>query len=321
MRELRLVAVSDDGSHLVVRSNEPDGEQFRLPLDERLRAAVRRDVPRVSQLEIRRESSLTPREIQARLRAGESPEDVAHAAGVSVERVTRFEGPVLAERQRRVEEARAATPHRPGGSPHEPLGDLAEAFLARERVDPESVAWDACLGEDGTWLVLLSYRVGDRTRSARWSWDVGRHHLAPLDKGAEIIAQPPPDPSPLPRLAPVVTAAPAVHDPWAPEGTSEPTPTLLVEDELSELGRRAAAPEAVRLPPTAAAADPPAAAVSEQPAAADDVPAVAEVPTVEDELTHDVGTAEPTRAGGPRSARRASVPSWDDILLGTRPQP
>src|SRR5659263_695795 len=111
MRELRLVAVSDDGSHLVVRSNEPDGEQFRLPLDERLRAAVRRDVPRLSQLEIRRESSLTPREIQARLRAGESPEDVAHAAGVPVERVTRFEGPVLAERQRRVEEARAATPH------------------------------------------------------------------------------------------------------------------------------------------------------------------------------------------------------------------
>src|SRR5450759_1817170 len=98
MRELRLVAVSDDGSHLVVRSNEPDGEQFRLPLDERLRAAVRRDVPRLSQLEIRRESSLTPREIQARLRAGESPEDVAQAAGVPVERVTRFEGPVLAER-------------------------------------------------------------------------------------------------------------------------------------------------------------------------------------------------------------------------------
>ena len=321
MRELRLVAVSDDGSHLVVRSNEPDGEQFRLPLDERLRAAVRRDVPRLSQLEIRRESSLTPREIQARLRAGESPEDVAQAAGVPVDRVTRFEGPVLAERQRRVEEARAATPHRPGGSPYEPLGDLAEAFLTRERVDPASVAWDACLGEEGTWLVLLSYRVGDRTRSARWSWDVGRHHLAPLDKGAEIIAQPPPDPSPLPRLAPVVTAAPAVHDPWAPEGTSEPTPTLLVEDELSELGRRAAAPEAVRLPPTAAAADPPAAAVSEQPAAADDVAAVAEVPTVEDELTPDVGTAEPTRAGGPRSARRASVPSWDDILLGTRPQP
>lgn len=111
-----------------------------------------------------------------------------------------------------------------------------------------------------------------------------------------------------------------MHDPWAAEGTSEPTPTLLVEDELSELGRRATA-EAVSRPPTATAADPPAAAVSEQPAAADDVPAVAEVPTVEDELTHDVGTAEPTRAGGPRSARRASVPSWDDILLGTRPQP
>ncbi len=45
------------------------------------------------------ESALTPREIQARIRGGESLEEVAQAAGVYVEQIDAYAGPVLAERE------------------------------------------------------------------------------------------------------------------------------------------------------------------------------------------------------------------------------
>ena len=43
MRDLRLIGVHEDGLHLLVSDSE--GERFRVPLDEPLRAAVRRDRP------------------------------------------------------------------------------------------------------------------------------------------------------------------------------------------------------------------------------------------------------------------------------------
>ena len=41
------------------------------------------------------ESALTPREIQARIRGGESLEEVAQAACVSFEQIDAYAGPVL----------------------------------------------------------------------------------------------------------------------------------------------------------------------------------------------------------------------------------
>ena len=44
------------------------------------------------------DSALRPRDIQARIRAGASPEQVAEAAGVPIERIDAFAAPVIAER-------------------------------------------------------------------------------------------------------------------------------------------------------------------------------------------------------------------------------
>ena len=82
MPDLRLVAVSEDGAHLVLRGE--DGKKYTLPVDERLRAAVRGDRIRLGQIEIEMESQLRPRDIQARIRAGATAEEVAVAAGLSV---------------------------------------------------------------------------------------------------------------------------------------------------------------------------------------------------------------------------------------------
>ncbi len=81
MPELRVVAVSNDGTRLVLKA--ADSTEYTLPIDERLRAAVRGDRPRLGQIEIEVESHLRPRDIQARIRAGASAEEVAQLAGFS----------------------------------------------------------------------------------------------------------------------------------------------------------------------------------------------------------------------------------------------
>src|SRR6476659_1950499 len=97
MRELRLIGVHEDGQHLLLSDSE--GERYRVGLDEALRAAARRDRPRLGQLQIEIDGGMRPREVQALIRAGFSAEEVAERAGWAVEKVGRYEGPILAERE------------------------------------------------------------------------------------------------------------------------------------------------------------------------------------------------------------------------------
>ena len=55
-------------------------ERFTVPADEQLRAAARGDLTRLGQISIELESQLRPREIQARIRAGQRREKFAHSA-------------------------------------------------------------------------------------------------------------------------------------------------------------------------------------------------------------------------------------------------
>ena len=85
MRELHVVAVSEDGRHIVLAGTKGATKGgFRVALDARLLAAVRGELPRPGEPEVR-PSTLTPREIQDRLRAGESEEQIARSAGVPVD--------------------------------------------------------------------------------------------------------------------------------------------------------------------------------------------------------------------------------------------
>src|SRR5690606_26037119 len=97
MQELRLVAVSEAGTYLVLAS-AGRGTRFMLPVDDRHRAAVRGQFSRVGQYEIEVVNPSRPEEIQARRGAGETAESIAQAAGIAVGRVRWFESPVLQER-------------------------------------------------------------------------------------------------------------------------------------------------------------------------------------------------------------------------------
>ena len=85
-------------------------------VDEPLRAAVRHDRPRLGQQQVEADGGLRPRDVQALIRAGSSAEEVAERSGWSVEKVRRYEGPIVAEREhvaglsRGVRRASAAAP-------------------------------------------------------------------------------------------------------------------------------------------------------------------------------------------------------------------
>ena len=141
MQELRFVAVSEDGRYAVL-AVPGRSARFTLPIDERLRAVALGQTSRLAQYEIEVESPLRPKEIQARIRAGETAEEIADAAGIPVERVRWFEGPVLGERAYIAQQAQAASVRRPGDSsgPGPRLADIVPSRLKAAGADPDGRA-------------------------------------------------------------------------------------------------------------------------------------------------------------------------------------
>jgi len=187
MQDLTLVGVHDDGEHLVLST--PDGQKYRLLVDDPLRAAVRLDRARLGQLQIQGEGRLRPRDIQARIRAGQTAEEVAASAGVPVEHVRRFEGPVLAEREFVVRQAQAVRVRHGARGASASLGELVGERLTARAVDEEAQNWDAWRGDDGVWVVSLTFSAGGRERQARWSYDAQLRHVTPRDDEARWLTE------------------------------------------------------------------------------------------------------------------------------------
>jgi hypothetical protein len=190
MHDLRLVGVHDDGEHLVL--GDADGQRFLLSVDEALRAAVRRDRAHLGQLQIEMGGGLRPAEVQARVRAGATAEDVAAACGWPVDRVRRYEGPVLAEREHVAEMARAVT-LRGRGKDQVTLGIEVGRRLAGRGVDPDAVSWDSWRTDDAPWTVVLTFPAGGRTRQARWHFDAAARTVTPADDEARWLSEQAPE--------------------------------------------------------------------------------------------------------------------------------
>ena len=162
-----------------------------LPIDDRLRAVARGQFSRLAQYEIEVENPLRPKEIQARIRAGETVEEIADAAGIPVERVRWFEGPVLAERGYVAEQAQRASVRRQGDSAPGPrLGEVVAERLTELGADPEDAQWDSRKHGDGSWQVQLAFRAGGRLHIAEWLFDPRRRHVSPADDNAERLSLP-----------------------------------------------------------------------------------------------------------------------------------
>ncbi|MDA0567086.1 DUF3071 domain-containing protein, partial [Streptomonospora sp. S1-112] len=184
MQELRLVAVSEDGTYLVLAS-AGRGTRFMLPVDDRLRAAVRGQFSRLGQYEIEVENPLRPKEIQARIRSGETAEAIAEHAGIPIERVRWFESPVLQEREYIAQQAQRATVRRQGESAPGPvLGDLVAERIGAHQLENGDAVWDSWKREDNNWQLKLAYLVAGEERVAHWVYEPRRRSVTPADDEA-----------------------------------------------------------------------------------------------------------------------------------------
>lgn len=191
MQDLRLIGVHEDGLHLLLAG--ADGERFRVPLDDALRVAARRDRPRLGQLQIEIDGGLRPRDVQAMVRGGASAEEVAERSGWSVEKVRKYEGPILAERAHVADLARQVRLRARGGSGGDRAPTLAVRVGERMRargVDPDANAWDAWRSPDGgRWTVVLTFAAGGRQRQASWGFDLVSRTVDAVDDEARWLSE------------------------------------------------------------------------------------------------------------------------------------
>jgi len=204
MQHLTPVGLSKDGKSLVLVS--ASGEEYAVPVDHRLRAALRGDHARLGQLEMKMESALRPRDIQARIRGGESAEDVAAAAQTTVEAIMGFAAPVLAERAHVAVSAQKSSIRRRSTEASTAAGTLDQAartHLSTMGVRADDVEWDAWRREDGRWTLIAQYAVAG-TRHPQltellpgdlvfWSDDgraSGIHHVAIYIGDGNVVQAP-----------------------------------------------------------------------------------------------------------------------------------
>jgi hypothetical protein len=244
MRALRVVGIGEAG--VVVLEDPERRERFTVEADERLQAAARGDLTRLGQIAIEVESQLRPREIQARIRAGASVAQLAADAGMPEDRVERFAYPVLLERSRTAELARAAHPIRADGPDERTLGEVVEYTFASRGQNYTEASWDSWRGEDGRWVVALSWQAGRSEIRAHWAYHPGAHGgtVTALDEHASDLVEGLPA-RPLRPVGPVIdlesgaeqgaggTAANPPAEPAAEQAQSgvEPSPQRTADGE------------------------------------------------------------------------------------------
>jgi len=325
VRQLQVVGLADDASSVILE-DPVRHERFHVVCDERLRAAARADVRRLDQMEIETTSPLRPRDIQARVRAGETPEQVAATAGVSASQVERFAYPVLLERSRVAELAARAHPLRGDRPDPRTLGEIASTTFAARGQDYNEALWDAWKGENSGWVVALAWRAGRSDNVAHWTFRPGPSGgtLAARDAAAHEIAgsEPPSGPrradgrssrtAPELPLDAFIQGAPGVDEQRADAveaaHTEDDVPDALVANGEDLPLPSSPAPREPREPREPR--DRPHRPGRNRPAP----PTPGAAPALSDESGDPGDEASSRRA----KRRHPIVPSWEDVLLGVR---
>ena len=260
------------------------------------------------------ESSLTPRDIQTRIRRGESPDEVAVVAGVPVEQIIGFATPVLAEREYMCEQARKTPIRRKhvGGS-GVLLGTLVDEVVAAGGDSPDSVHWDSWRREDGKWTVVVS--PADADQPATFLFDAKSRYVLPVDEFAhDLVGDVAIPESGDMAIADALREQAAAAEPLAEEPADDlVSDDVVAPEEAAERDHHAAVSSIKearerRVSEMAKQAEDEAAEAAEQPDS--------EALDLEISIEHDV--AVPDTLPRKKKHERRRVPSWDEIMFGGR---
>ena len=276
MTELRLNGKTEDGLHLSLRDN--DGNEFTVRVSDTLRATVNQQ--RLSAVVSVVEPTVSIKDVQRMLRAGQAPEQIARDNNISIEKVERFAGPILSERIYIIDQAQQIAVRKEGGRDAVTLLGVVISRLAPRNIDSSELTWDTWRLEDGTWTIELHYPNSSGVGIAQWNFDPTYRTVSSLDENARWMMGDEPAPRQLPTSG------------FVPTETSHPSERRVIDvysqfhkDEVEEELAEEIIPEIREVPRLAV--------IREEP---------------DDEASRDGITA------------RAKVPSWDEIMFGIKPE-
>ena len=249
MSELRVQGKNEEGTHLTLVDN--DGVEFSLRISDTLRATVNQ--PRLTSVPSHDvEETVSVKEIQRRLRAGDAPEVIAREGNTTVDKVARFSGPILQEREYILSQARTAALRKDSTRLDISFLDAVVAKLVPRGVDADDLSWNTWRLPDATWHIELHYPNRDGNGMATWNFDTSRRTINPTDdNGAWLIGED----APTRRVEPGFINAEPTHpsrietpSPVELPGASSLFSPVVVEEEKPETPRLVA----IRDTPTAA---------------------------------------------------------------------
>ena len=224
---------------------------------------------------------LSPREIQDRIRSGQTVEELIEYSGMQPRKIESFAYPVLAERARIAELGKQSKPRRLDGPAKLSLWEiLATAFAARGQ-ELSDATWDAYRDPSGQWIVTVTWNVGHTTNVAEWSYQAEGLSALTIARN-ELAAE-------------------------------------LIDPDFARRNRDLA-PQANQASDTADASEMPAAWQS--PAEPQRGHSEQDDPSQSEAVDEDIDEAEFLQhpdAEQPKRKKKTVMPSWEDVLLGVRP--
>jgi hypothetical protein len=229
MTELRFIGKNDEGTHLSLHDSE--GNEFSLQINDSLRTVINQ--PRLSSVPEQAAESISVKEIQRRLRAGELAEELARENNIAIEKIERFSGPILQERIYIIDQAQQVPVRKESGRDPVTLLGVVVSRRAPRNVDLTDLSWDTWRHEDSTWTLELHYPNSNGQGVAQWNFDPSRRLITSLDENARWMMGDEPSPRPMP--APGLVYVESNHPKFREERTSEPeVPRLAVIRETPD---------------------------------------------------------------------------------------
>lgn len=309
MEDIRFTEV--DGEYLFLETSA--GEKYRLLVDDHVRNALKRE--NRSKLD---QVSLSPRDIQDAVRDGESLSSIAERSGASFDFVEKIAAPVLAELAHIVDTALSV---RLGLSADRESGSLefGELMTARlHEAGATAIGWSAKRSDLGIWHIHANFAIGEASEQAHWSFDPRKLTLSPENGRAIALAN-----NAAPRAftatsngqvaasTPAAFAAPALKS--VPDKQMPPTPPAEAAREVVAVVTPPAVPDPAPLSATADLLQ----ALKRKRVDLEvdaDLDTTAVLPVVSPIEDSETAPAAPSVA----KKGRASMPSWDEIVFGTK---